>query len=117
LKKAACEPLIEPGDHHTYRVIRLSVPLLPALFLREKEREKDKMRDMMPVLGPTDFSSLTPARRMTLSGAFLRGERGSHPRAGFNRRRRYASDVIEHQPKLRIQVATLPGLGDLHQPT
>jgi len=68
------------------------------------------------VFGPVVFSSLTLACGTILSAAFPRSERSPHPRASLNRRGRYATVVIEHQPKLRIQVATLPGLGNLHQP-
>jgi hypothetical protein len=63
------------------------------------------------------YSSLTLAGRTTLSGVFFRNERRPHPRASFNRRRRDAAGVIEHQPKLRIQVATLPGPCNFHQTT
>ncbi|MBO0727329.1 MAG: hypothetical protein J2P52_17135 [Blastocatellia bacterium] len=62
-----------------------------------------------------DYSSPTLAGRTTLSGVFFRNERSPHPRASFNRRRRDATIVIEHQPQLRIQVATLPGPGNFHQ--
>ena len=63
-----------------------------------------------------DFSSSMLARRTILSAAFPRSERSPHPRARLNRRRRYATLVIEHQPQLRIEIAPLPGLGNLHQP-
>jgi hypothetical protein len=51
-----------------------------------------------PDFGPLVFSSLTLAHRMILPGAFSPGERGPHPRAGFNRRRGDATGVVERQP-------------------
>jgi hypothetical protein len=62
-----------------------------------------------------DYSSLTLAGRTILSGVFFRNERRPHHRASFNRRRRDAAGVIEDRPKLRIQVATLPGPCNFHQ--
>jgi hypothetical protein len=62
-----------------------------------------------------DIFSPLLARQTIVSTAFFCGERGPHPRAGFKRRRRDAPGVIEHQPKLRIQFAPPPGLGNLHQ--
>src|SRR5262245_30845318 len=73
------------------------------------------MRDTRLVLSSMDFSSLTPTRRTILSGALFCCERGPHPRAGFNRRRRDAATVMQQQPQSRIQVAPLPGPGNLHQ--
>jgi hypothetical protein len=61
------------------------------------------------------FSSLTLARGMITPAAFLRFKRNSHPCTSLDRRRRYATIVIEHQPQLRIEIAPLPGLGNLHQ--
>src|SRR5215813_9031011 len=73
------------------------------------------MRDTRLVLSSMDFSSLTPTRRTILSGALFCCERGPHPRAGFNRRRRDAATVMQQQPQSRIQVAPLPVPGNLHQ--
>jgi hypothetical protein len=80
-----------------------------------KERGKKKAQDIRPVSGPVVFSSLTLARGMSASAVFPRFKRSSHPRTRLNRRRRYATVVIEHHPKLRIQVAPLPSPGNLHQ--
>jgi len=61
----------------------------------------------------TDYYSLTIAGRTILSGVFFRSERSPHPRARFNRRRRDVASPIEHQPQLRIQVATPPRFRNL----
>jgi hypothetical protein len=91
-------------------------PLPSASFLMKKYRGKKNAQDRGLVFGRMDLSSPTIARRTIVPTAFFCGERGPHPRAGFNRRRGDAAGVIEHQPKPRIQVTPPPSLGNLHQP-
>jgi len=81
----------------------------------KKGRGKKNAQDRGLVFGRMDISSPMLARRTIVSTAFFCGERGPHPRAGFYRRRRNVAGVIEHQPKLRIQFAPPPSLGNLHQ--
>jgi hypothetical protein len=86
-----------------------------ARFVIELRRKK-MAQDIRPIFGKTVFCSLTPARGMITLAVFLHFKRSTHPRTSLDRRRRYATVVIERQPQLRIEIAPLPGLGDLRQP-
>jgi len=102
------------GVCHNRRLVTCA-PLPSASFLMKKDRWKKNAQDRGLVSGRMDIFSPMLARRTIVPTAFFCGERGPHSRAGFYRRRRNASSVIEHQPKPRIQFATPPGLGNLHQ--
>jgi hypothetical protein len=86
-----------------------------ASFVIELKRKEEEALDIRMVFGPVVFSSLTLARRTITSAVFPRRKGSSHPRTSLDRRRRYATIVIEHQPQLRIEIAPLPGLGNLRQ--